>query len=102
AITVLKGCGTIIATPTGDWYINHSGNPGLATAGMGDALAGIIAALVAQKISPEQATLLGVHIHGAAADALVEHGVGPIGLTASEVMMEVRRILNQWAEWGQA
>ncbi|MDZ4099331.1 MAG: NAD(P)H-hydrate dehydratase [Methylophilaceae bacterium] len=102
AVTVLKGCGTIIAMPSGDWYINHSGNPGLASAGMGDALAGIIAALVAQKISPEQAALLGVYIHGAAADALVEHGIGPIGLTASEVMMEVRRMLNQGAEWGQA
>lgn len=101
AITALKGCGTVIATPAADWYINHSGNPGLASAGMGDALAGIIAALVAQKMSPEQATLLGVHIHGAAADALVEQGIGPIGLTASEVMMEVRRILNQWAEWGK-
>jgi ADP-dependent NAD(P)H-hydrate dehydratase / NAD(P)H-hydrate epimerase len=102
AITVLKGCGTVIAMPNGDWYINHSGNPGLASAGMGDALAGIIAALVAQKLSPEQAVLLGVYVHGAAADALVEQGIGPIGLTASEVMMEVRRMLNQWAEWGQA
>lgn len=101
AATVLKGCGTVIAMPNGDWYINHSGNPGLASAGMGDALAGIIAALIAQGLSPEQAVLLGVYVHGAAADALVEHGIGPIGLTASEVMMEVRRILNQWAEWGR-
>lgn len=101
AVTVLKGCGTVIAMPSGDWYINHSGNPGLASAGMGDALAGIIAALIAQGLAPEQAVLLGVHVHGAAADTLVEHGIGPIGLTASEVMMEVRRILNQWAEWGQ-
>jgi len=101
AVTVLKGCGTVIATPAANWYINHSGNPGLASAGMGDALAGIIAALIAQKMSPEQAALLGVYIHGVAADALVEQGIGPIGLTASEVMMEVRRILNQWAEWGQ-
>jgi ADP-dependent NAD(P)H-hydrate dehydratase / NAD(P)H-hydrate epimerase len=101
AVTVLKGCGTVIAMPNGDWYINHSGNPGLASAGMGDALAGVIAALVAQGVSPEQAVLLGVQLHGTAADALVEHGIGPVGLTASEVMMEVRRILNQWAEWGR-
>jgi hydroxyethylthiazole kinase-like uncharacterized protein yjeF len=101
AVTVLKGCGTVIAMPNGDWYINHSGNPGLASAGMGDALAGIIAALIAQGLSPERAVLLGVYVHGAAADALVEHGIGPIGLTASAVRMEVRRILNQWAEWGQ-
>lgn len=101
AVTVLKGCGSVIAIPNGDWYINHSGNPGLASAGMGDALAGIIAALIAQRMLPERAVLLGVHVHGAAADALVEHGIGPIGLTASEVMMEVRRMLNQWAEWGR-
>jgi NAD(P)H-hydrate repair Nnr-like enzyme with NAD(P)H-hydrate dehydratase domain len=68
---------------------------------MGDALAGMIAALLVQGLAPADAVLLGVYVHGAAADSLVDHGIGPIGLTASEVTMEVRRILNQWAEWGQ-
>ena len=96
ALTALKGCGTVIATPEGQWFINHSGNPGLASAGMGDALSGMIAALVAQRLAPQDALLLAVHLHGAAADALVQQGLGPVGLTASEVMLEARHLLNLW------
>jgi len=102
AITVLKGCGSVIAMPDSRWWINHSGNPGLASAGMGDALSGMIAALVAQGLSAEQAVLLGVHLHGAAADALVSQGLGPVGLTASEVAMEARHLLNHWQEWSKS
>lgn len=96
AITVLKGCGSVIATPAGQWWINRSGNPGLASAGMGDVLAGIIAALLAQGLQPQQAVLTAVHLHGAAADGLVASGIGPLGLTASEVGLQARRILNLW------
>ena len=96
AITLLKGCGSIIAMPDGRWFINHSGNPGLASAGMGDTLAGIIGALIAQGLAAEQAVLLAVFLHGAAADGLVERGSGPVGLSASEVMTEARGLLNQW------
>ncbi|MCX7627852.1 MAG: NAD(P)H-hydrate dehydratase, partial [Methylophilaceae bacterium] len=96
AITVLKGCGSITATPDGRWFVNASGNPGLASAGMGDILCGLIAALIAQGMPLLEATLLGVHLHGAAADALVADGVGPVGLTASEVALEARRLLNTW------
>ena len=96
AITVLKGCGSLIAIPAGEWFINASGNPGLASAGMGDVLCGIIAALVAQGMTAENATLLGVYLHGAAADSLVDAGVGPVGLTASEVAHEARDLFNQW------
>ncbi len=96
AIVVLKGCGSVIAFPDGRWFINHSGNPGLASAGMGDVLAGMIGALIAQHMSVEEAVLLAVHLHGAAADGLVERGSGPVGLSASEVMTEARWLLNQW------
>ncbi|WP_286162460.1 NAD(P)H-hydrate dehydratase [Methylobacillus flagellatus] len=96
AITVLKGCGSVVATPAGQWWINHSGNPGLASAGMGDVLAGIVAALLVQGLSQQQAVLTAVHLHGAAADGLVASGTGPLGLTASEVGFEARRILNLW------
>jgi hydroxyethylthiazole kinase-like uncharacterized protein yjeF len=96
AITVLKGCGSVIAIPDGRWFINASGNPGLSSAGMGDVLAGIIASLAAQGMALEPATLLGVHLHGAAADALVADGIGPIGLTAGEVTLEARNLLNSW------
>jgi NAD(P)H-hydrate repair Nnr-like enzyme with NAD(P)H-hydrate dehydratase domain len=68
---------------------------------MGDALAGMIAAFIAQGLGAEQATLLGVHLHGAAADALVSQGLGPVGLTASEVVMEARHLLNHWLEWSK-
>lgn len=94
AVTVLKGCGSIIATPDGRWFINASGNPGLSSAGMGDVLAGVIGALIAQGLNAEQAALAAVHLHGKAADALVKNGFGPAGLTASEVAEEIRQQLN--------
>lgn len=96
AVTLLKGCGSIIALPDGSWFINHSGNPGLASAGMGDTLAGIMGALIAQGLSAEDAMQLATYLHGAAADGLIERGNGPVGLSASEVMTEARWLLNQW------
>ncbi len=95
AITVLKGCGTIIATPDGRWFINASGNPGMSVAGMGDVLCGLIVGLIAQGMDCENACLLGVYLHGAAGDALASD-IGMIGLTASEVALTARAILNGW------
>jgi ADP-dependent NAD(P)H-hydrate dehydratase / NAD(P)H-hydrate epimerase len=91
---VLKGAGSICAHHDGSWYINTTGNPGLASGGTGDVLSGIIGGLMAQGLIGLQAAKLGAYIHGAAADALVEKGVGPVGLTASEVVLEVRNVLN--------
>lgn len=96
AMTLLKGAGTVIALPDGQWFINASGNPGLGSAGMGDTLAGIIGGLAAQGMGLEQAALLGTYLHGAAADALVAEGSGPFGLTASEVALTARKLLNHW------
>ncbi|MDA8328446.1 MAG: NAD(P)H-hydrate dehydratase [Betaproteobacteria bacterium] len=96
SIVVLKGAGSICALTELDWFINPTGNPGLSSAGMGDVLSGMIAALIAQQLSPQQAALLGVYLHGAAADQLVQQGIGPIGLTASEVMDAARQVLNGW------
>lgn len=95
AMVVLKGSGTIIADPQGNVAINTNGNPGLATAGSGDVLAGICGALLAQHWPAWEAALGAVWLHGHAADVLVEHGQGPIGLTAGELIAEVRRSLNQ-------
>jgi len=92
----LKGCGTVIATVDGRWWINTTGNPGMATAGMGDVLSGLIATLLAQNWPADVAVLAAVHLHGAAADLLVAQGVGPIGLTASEVIEAARAVYNQW------
>lgn len=96
AHVVLKGNGSIIAARDGHWFINTSGNPGMASAGMGDVLAGILGALLAQKYSGETALVLGTHLHGAAADELVRGGAGPVGLTASEVIDAARRVWNSW------
>ncbi len=68
AITVLKGHRTLVATPDGTLYRNTTGNAGLARGGSGDILAGIIAGLAAQGLSPQAAALCGVWLHGAAAD----------------------------------
>ena len=95
AHVVLKGNGSIIARPDGTFDINASGNAALATAGSGDALAGIIGAMLAQGIDAAQAMRIGVCLHGAAADALVAEGVGPLGLTASEVIDGARALVNE-------
>ena len=97
ACVVLKGAGSICALPDGRWSVNATGNPGLAAAGSGDVLAGIIGALLAQKLDAEKALQYGVCLHGAAADACVARGEGPIGLTASEVAREARAVINRWA-----
>ena len=95
ASVALKGAGTIVSDPQGNWHINTSGNPGMASAGMGDVLTGMIAALLAQRLDPHAALLAGVYLHGAAADALVARGIGPVGLTAGEVLEEARSIVNK-------
>lgn len=96
SLLVLKGAGTVCAFPDDTWHINQSGNPGLSSAGMGDILCGMIGAFMAQRLSAEKATLLAVYLHGLAADELVKNGTGPIGLTASEVSITARSLLNQW------
>jgi ADP-dependent NAD(P)H-hydrate dehydratase / NAD(P)H-hydrate epimerase len=96
AHVVLKGAGSILVTRDGHWFVNTSGNPGMASAGMGDVLAGILGALLAQRYSGESSLVLGTHLHGAAADELVKKGIGPVGLTASEVIDAARRLWNAW------
>jgi NAD(P)H-hydrate repair Nnr-like enzyme with NAD(P)H-hydrate dehydratase domain len=98
AWVVLKGAGSICAAPDGSWRINPTGNPGMSSAGMGDVLSGMLAALLAQGMAPFEALQLAVYLHGAAADALVARGVGPVGLTAGEVLREARALLNQTAQ----
>jgi hydroxyethylthiazole kinase-like uncharacterized protein yjeF len=96
AHVVLKGNGSIMVARDGHWFVNGSGNPGMASAGMGDVLAGIFGALLAQRYSGEATLVLGVHLAGAAADALVRSGHGPVGLVAGELMDPARKIWNSW------
>lgn len=98
----LKGCGTVIATPDGRWWINTTGNPGMASAGMGDVLCGLIVALLAQNWPAESALLAAVHLHGAAADRLVAQGIGPVGLTAGEIVDAARHLYNAWVSPGNS
>lgn len=67
-ITVLKGAGTVVASPTGEYRVNTTGNPGMSTGGSGDILAGIVGSLLAQGYSPFDAACLGVFVHGLAGD----------------------------------
>lgn len=94
-VVALKGAGTLIASPDGRLWRNGTGNPGMASPGMGDVLSGMIGALLAQGLGAEEAAIAGVWLHGAAADALVAAGTGPVGLTAGELPDAARRLLNQ-------
>jgi len=95
AVAVLKGNGSVIAGPDGGWLINTSGNPGMASAGMGDVLTGMIAALLAQGADARAAAAAAVWLHGAAADALAHKGSGPIGISAGELIDPARALLNK-------
>jgi NAD(P)H-hydrate epimerase len=81
---ILKGARTIIASPAGTAAINGSGNPGMATGGMGDVLTGIITSLLGQGYCAWDACKLGVFLHGYAADMVAEEK-GEVGLSASDV-----------------
>jgi NAD(P)H-hydrate epimerase len=82
---VLKGARTVIATAEGKVFINPTGNPGMASGGMGDVLAGMLAAFLGQGLSPEDAMKLGVYLHGFVGDRAAAEK-GPIGLIASDII----------------
>jgi len=95
ADVVVKGAGSVVARADGTFDINASGNPALSTAGSGDVLAGILGALLAQGIDASEAMRIGVCVHGAAADMLVARNVGPLGVTASELIDAARALVNE-------
>jgi hydroxyethylthiazole kinase-like uncharacterized protein yjeF len=100
AITVLKGQHTLIKSPQLNeaTQVCFKGHPGMGVAGMGDVLTGVIAAIMSQgikhHINPFEASCLAVELHATAADSLLNQGVGPIGLTPSEVIKEIRNLIN--------
>ena len=84
-VTVLKGAGTIIASPDGEVYINHTGNSGMATGGIGDVLSGIIGSLLAQGASPINAAAAGVFLHGTIGDLAAEK-LGKISMLPTDMI----------------
>lgn len=91
-VAVLKGVGSLIATDEGV-AVSCTGNPGMASGGMGDVLAGVIAGLLAQGFSTIEATQQGVYLHGLAGDAAAEVD-GERGLLASDLIPHLRRFVN--------
>jgi NAD(P)H-hydrate epimerase len=97
AVVVLKGAPTVTAAPDGRATVNPTGNPGMATAGMGDVLTGVIAALVAQGLGTYDAARLGVYAHGLAGDRAAE-ARGQHGLSAGDVLEAVPHVMLELAK----
>lgn len=98
AVTVLKGHQSVIASPDGSIYVNTGGNAGLATAGSGDVLSGIIGSLLAQGIDLQEAVQAGVWLHGAAADVLRDSQIGETGMLAGEIAPAARWLRNRLSD----
>ncbi len=95
-VLVLKGARSVIADATGLAWINPTGNPGMASGGMGDALSGILGALLAQGLAADEAARLGVYLHGEIADHVAAQR-GDIGLLASDVIAGIPEGLHRLA-----
>lgn len=91
-VTVLKGSGSLVSSGAGPAWLCTAGNPGMAAPGMGDVLTGIIAALLAQGLSPEDAAAVGVAAHAQAGDIAAQ--AGERGLVASDLLAALRRVIN--------
>jgi ADP-dependent NAD(P)H-hydrate dehydratase / NAD(P)H-hydrate epimerase len=96
-IVVLKGAHTSISTPEGFVYFNSTGNPGMATAGSGDVLSGIITSLMAQNYAPDRAAILAVYLHGLAGDLAAEE-LGEQSLIASDIVAKLPAAFLNLAE----
>jgi hydroxyethylthiazole kinase-like uncharacterized protein yjeF len=92
AVTVLKGAGTLVAAPPEITAVCSAGNPGMAAPGMGDVLTGVIAALLAQDLSPPEAAYAGVYLHASAGDIAAR--LGERGLMARDLLDTLRRVVN--------
>ncbi|MBI5886710.1 MAG: NAD(P)H-hydrate dehydratase [Deltaproteobacteria bacterium] len=93
AVVVLKGAATIVAAPDGGIFINPTGNAGLATAGTGDVLAGMIGGLLSQGYGPVEAACAAVYIHGAAADE-VKAASGETGMMATDLLPVIPGVMR--------
>jgi len=93
-VVVLKGHQTLVAEPDGHVFVNPTGNPGMASGGMGDVLAGVVAALLARDVDPLDAACTAVYLHGLAGDLLKDE-IGDTGLAASDVAERIPRAIQR-------
>jgi len=94
-VVVLKGAHTSIAFPDGTVYFNTSGNPGMATAGSGDVLTGILLGLLAQGLPAQESAILGVYLHGVAGDLAAET-LGERSVMASDIVKNIARAMQRF------
>ncbi len=94
SILILKGAQTIISFPDGQSFICTTGNPGMASGGMGDVLTGMISGFCAQGFSPEHASLAGVYIHGLCADTLAKN-MGGFGFLATDMVKIIPETIHK-------
>jgi NAD(P)H-hydrate epimerase len=96
-IVVLKGAHTSVTTPAGKVIFNSTGNPGMATAGSGDVLTGIILSLLSQGYTPENAAVLGVYLHGTAGDFAAEE-LSVESIIATDIIKSIGKAFNKIKE----
>ena len=94
---VLKGAHTSICSPNGDCFFNSTGNPGMATAGSGDVLTGVITGLLSSGYSPAAAAVLGVYLHGLAGD-FAEKATGYESLIASDIIDKLGNAFKSFSD----
>lgn len=94
AVVILKGAGSLVASPDGRLAVCHQGHPAMATAGLGDVLAGLVGALLAQGMDAFDAACLGVWLH---ANAGAQQGKSGRGLAASDLIPAIRQLLEEQA-----
>lgn len=93
-VLVLKGHQTVVASPNGEYYINSTGNAGMATGGTGDCLTGMVASFIGQGIEPFNAAILAVYFHGLAGDAAAKEK-GLLSLIATDLLNKLPEVLKK-------
>jgi NAD(P)H-hydrate epimerase len=94
-VVALKGARTLVALEDRSVFVNPTGNAGMASGGTGDVLSGVCGALLAQGLSPEDAAVTGVYVHGLAGDRVVQR-TGMLGLIASDLLAGLEEV---WVRW---
>jgi NAD(P)H-hydrate epimerase len=98
-VVILKGSGTVVADKNTS-YVNKTGNPGMATAGSGDVLTGVIGGFLAQGMRPFEAAKFAVYIHGLAGD-LAAKEIGEVGLIASDILEKIPEAIVRLARYNE-